>query len=187
MIATNILTIFIVKMPSDLAAEHSGVQIQVSAGQWCSIIISTFRETAENVSLSSDSDSGVLNFPLSALTYVVPNTGKIIKLKFGRVKKDNRTITVNVTNFYICANYKKEQNIEKRRFKRYPINVYKFLKTECEEDGTKLYLVLLSVRTRGNGHKVKERRFPLNIREFLLYRGLSTGTTSSKSLWSVSP
>lgn len=74
-------------MPSDLAAEHSGVQIQVSAGQWYSIIISTFRETAEDVSLSSDSHSGVLNFLLSAFTYVVPNTGKIIKLKKKKKKR----------------------------------------------------------------------------------------------------
>lgn len=62
------------------------------------------------------------------------------------------------------------RNIEKRRFKNYPINVHKLLKRECEEEGTRLYLVLLSVRTRGNGHKVKEKMFPLNIRKFLLCR-----------------
>lgn len=90
-------------MPN-LAAEYSGVHTQASAWQWCSIIFSTFRQTAEDISLSSDSHSGVLHFPLSAFIYMVPNTGKNIKLNLGKKKKeDDKTITVNVTNFLcIC-------------------------------------------------------------------------------------
>jgi len=50
-------------------------------------------------------------------------------------------------------------------FKKDLINANKYLKGGCQENGDKLFSVVPSDRTRGNGHRLKHRKFRMNMRK----------------------
>jgi len=63
-------------------------------------------------------------------------------------------------------------SLKKRRLQGDLINAYKYLKGGCQEDGGKCLSVVPSDKTSGNCHKVKHRKFHLNMRKnFFTLRG----------------
>jgi len=58
--------------------------------------------------------------------------------------------------------------LEKRKLREELINVYKLLKGGCQENGARPLSVVPSNRTRGDSHKLKHRKFCLNLRKNFL-------------------
>jgi len=80
-------------------------------------------------------------------------------------------------------------SLKKRRLRGDLINAYTYLKGGCQDDGARLSTVVPNDKTRGNGHRLKHRKFQLNMRKnFFTLRvtehwdGLSREVVESPSL-----
>jgi len=56
-------------------------------------------------------------------------------------------------------------SLKKRRRRGDLVNAYKYLQGGCQEDGARLFSVVLSNRTKGNGHKLKYKKLHLNTKK----------------------
>lgn len=60
-----------------------------------------------------------------------------------------------------------------KRLREDLINTYKYLKDRSQEDGSQLFSVVPSNRTKGNRHKLEQRKLSLNIRKNFLALGVA--------------
>jgi len=67
--------------------------------------------------------------------------------------------------------------LEKRRLRGHLLNVYKYLKGECQEPDSS---VVTSDELRGNEHRLKHRKFHLNMRKIFI-----VSTIFPEGLWSL--
>ncbi|KAJ7412178.1 hypothetical protein BTVI_47022 [Pitangus sulphuratus] len=56
-------------------------------------------------------------------------------------------------------------SLEKKRLRGNLINIYKYLKCGYQEDGARLFSVVSSNKMRSNDHKLKHKKFHLNMRK----------------------
>ena len=57
-------------------------------------------------------------------------------------------------------------NLEIRQLQGNLITVYENMVHGTKEEGARLFSVVLSARTKGNGNRLEHRRFPLTISEY---------------------
>ncbi|PKU42310.1 reverse hypothetical protein [Limosa lapponica baueri] len=166
------------QLKSSLAEKHLRVLVntKLNMSQQCALVTKKDNGVLGCIKQSISSRLREVILPLCS-TLVRPRLEHWVQFWAPQYKRDvdvleriqqRPTKMIKEINQLSCGERLKELalfSLEKRRFRGNLIRIRKYLKGMCKDDRARLFSVVPSDRTKGNGHKLKSRRFPLNVRK----------------------